>query len=96
MVVWHACRENGDGNGCGVFGRALRADGTPAGDELVIATTTNGDQTNPSVAALPGDAFAVVWKDDSGAAPDISGSAVRARIVYPVGPSARRTSSSAR
>lgn len=82
MVVWHSCLENGDGMGCGVFGRAFRPDGTPVGDELTIPTTTLGDQINPSVAALP-DAFVVTWRDDSAQAPDVAGSAVRARIVYP-------------
>ncbi len=65
-----------------MFGRAFNADGTPASEELVIPTTKVGDQTNPSVAALPNNAFAVVWRDDSAQAPDTSGSSVRARIVY--------------
>lgn len=82
MIVWHACEENGDGQGCGVFARAFRPDGTPLGAEIVVPTTTMGDQMNPSVAALP-DAFAVTWMDTSMQAPDISGSAVRARIIYP-------------
>lgn len=82
MVAWHACEANGDGLGCGVFGRAFDAGGTPLGEELTIPTTTLADQTNPSVTALP-DAFAVTWRDDSMQAPDIAGSAVRARIVYP-------------
>jgi len=82
FVVWHSCSENGDGSGCGVFGRILRPSGVPVGDELVLATTTEGDQTNPATVGLPG-AFATIWKDDSGKEPDKSGSAARARIVYP-------------
>ena len=82
MVVWHSCLTNGDGSGCGVFGRAFNASGAPLGAELTIPTTTVGDQTNPSVAPA-GDGFVVVWKDDSGQAPDIDGSAIRGRIVYP-------------
>lgn len=82
MVVWHACLANGDGSGCGVFGRAFGPDGAPLGDEFLVATTTAGDQTGPSVTALPDGAFAAVWKDESAAAPDTSGSAVRARILY--------------
>ncbi len=83
MIVWHSCLTNGDGSGCGVWGRAFRESGTPVGPELVIPTTTTGDQTNPSVAALTDDSFAVVWKDDSGTMPDIAGSAIRGRIIYP-------------
>lgn len=82
MVTWSSCESNGDGQGCGVFARAFRSDGTPLGEELVVPTTIRGEQTDPSVAAL-GDAFVVVWKDESMQAPDISGTAVRARIVYP-------------
>lgn len=82
MVVWHSCLTNGDGSGCGVWGRAFRENGTPVGDEFGIPTTTTGDQSNPSVAPLD-DAFAVVWKDDSGTAPDIAGAAIRGRIIYP-------------
>ncbi len=80
LVVWHACGADGDGNGCGVFGRFFRTDG-PVGDEFVIPTTTVGDQTDPSVVAI-GDAFVVAWTDLSAQPPDTSGSAVRARIVY--------------
>jgi hypothetical protein len=81
MVVWHACEDNGDGQGCGVFARAFRPNGTPIGNEFVVPTTTIGDQMNPSVTALP-DAFAVTWMDTSMQAPDVSGSSVRARVVY--------------
>ena len=82
LVTWHACETTGDGQGCGVFARAFHSDGSPLGEEFTVPTTTVGDQSNPSVTAL-GDSFAVVWKDDSMQAPDVAGSAVRARIVYP-------------
>ncbi len=82
FVTWHSCNANGDGQGCGVYGRAYDSNGTALTEEMVIPTTTVGDQSKPSVAALPDDAFVVVWRDDSGQAPDTSGSSVRARIVY--------------
>ena len=82
MVTWHSCLTNGDGSGCGVWGRAFHENGTPVGDEFLIPTTTTGDQSNPSVAPL-GDAFVVVWKDESAQAPDVAGSAIRGRIIYP-------------
>lgn len=83
LVVWHTCLEKGDGSGCGVFGRLFRPTGDPAGAEFTLATTTANDQKRPSAVALPGGAFAVAWTDLSTAAPDMSGTAVRARIVYP-------------
>lgn len=83
MVTWHACDAFGDGSGCGVWARAFSSDGTPRGDEQLVPTTTTGDQTGPSVAPLGDGAFVVVWRDASGAAPDTSGTAARARIIYP-------------
>jgi hypothetical protein len=83
LVVWHACLEKGDGSGCGVFGRLLGPSGAPLGPELVIPTTTADDQIRPSAVGLPDGAFAVAWTDRSTAAPDSSGTAVRARIIYP-------------
>lgn len=82
LVAWHACEDNGDGNGCGVFGHVVSAAGVPVGDDLVIATTTVGDQVIPSVVGLPG-AFAATWLDTSEQPPDKSGTAVRARVLYP-------------
>jgi hypothetical protein len=86
LVVWHVC-ETGPGL-CDVFGRILRPTGAPVGDEFVIPTSVASEQINPSVIALQ-DAFVVSWNDSSGEAPDRSGTAVRARILYPVYDDAR-------
>jgi hypothetical protein len=83
MVVWSACAENGDGNGCGVFGQIVGADDTLTGGVISLATTTLGDQTDPSVVALPGGVWVAGWADASATAPDTSGLAARARIIYP-------------
>ncbi|HEX5063827.1 MAG TPA: hypothetical protein VFV99_30820, partial [Kofleriaceae bacterium] len=87
MVVWHQC-ETGPGS-CDVYGRILRPTGVPVGDPYVIATSTGSDQVNPSIIALDDKAFAAAWNDSSGLEPDPSGSAVRARILYPVYDDAR-------
>ena len=89
LVVWHACGPDGDGSGCGVFGRLILAGGQPAAEAFGLATTTSGTQRGPSATALPGGAFATAWTDESGEAPDRAGDAVRARIVYPAGSGAR-------
>lgn len=83
LVVWHSCGDKGDGSLCGVFGRVMRSNGLPAGDEFGLATTTSNDQIGPSAVALPDGAFATAWTDKSMSAPDTSGTAVRARIIYP-------------
>jgi hypothetical protein len=84
LVAWHTCGEVTDDSGCGVFGRLVSSTGTPIGEDFNLATTTDLEQTSPSVAGLPG-AFAAVWSDASKQEPDIAGTAVRARVIY--GPS---------
>jgi hypothetical protein len=70
---------------CDVFGRILRATGEPVTDVFAIPTTTAGDQILPSVVGLP-DGFAAIWSDASAQPPDVAGTSVRARILYPPAP----------
>ncbi len=81
LVVWHTCTAFADDSGCGVFGRFVGSDGNPIGEEFSVPTTTQMDQTDPSVISLPG-AFAAIWKDESLQPPDVAGSAVRGRVIY--------------
>ncbi|HTL39117.1 MAG TPA: hypothetical protein VL326_38570 [Kofleriaceae bacterium] len=80
LVVWHAC-PSGPGS-CDVFGRLVAQTGVPVANAFVVPTNTQGDQVNPSVTALA-DSFVVAWTDSSVAAPDTSGTAVRATIIQP-------------
>ncbi len=82
-VTWHSCTDGGDGAGCGVKLQTLRSSGLPIGDPIIVNTTTGNDQVDPAITAVGADAFAVTWTDDSAAAPDTSGSAIRARLIYP-------------
>jgi hypothetical protein len=80
MVVWHQC-DTGPGS-CDVYGRVVRPTGVPVGDPIPLATASSGDQVNPSVGGRP-TSFVAAWNDSSGVEPDHSGTAVRARILYP-------------
>lgn len=86
LVTWEGCGDAGDGEGCGVFGRLYDTDGGARTDAFIIPTTTAKNQENPSVAPLTIDngtaMFIAAWNDGSNAAPDTSGSAVRARLLY--------------
>lgn len=86
LVSWEGCGDAGDGEGCGVFGRLYGTDGTARAEPFVIPTTTAKNQENPAVTALSVDGgtamFLAAWNDGSNAAPDTSGSAVRARLLY--------------
>jgi len=54
----------------------------PVGEPFLIPTSTVGNQVNPSVVGLL-DGFATAWNDASKTDPDVSGTAVRARVIYP-------------
>ena len=81
-VTWHDCTAAADGAGCGVLAQVVRPTGLPVGAPMTVNTTTPGDQTDPSITALP-DAFAAVWTDDSMLPPDQSETGIRARVLYP-------------
>lgn len=59
LVVWA-----GPAGAIDIRARLFRRTGTPAGPEIVVNTTTAGDQALPAVAALAG-GFVVVWSTPS-------------------------------
>jgi hypothetical protein len=83
LVAWHQCDEQGSPGSCDVYGRMVRPNTTTSGPQFPLATTTAGDQTSPSVVALPDGSFAAAWNDQSHMGADMSGYAVRGRILYP-------------
>ncbi|RYD67636.1 MAG: hypothetical protein EOP58_02655, partial [Sphingomonadales bacterium] len=60
VVAWTS--EGQDGSGDGVYAQRYNADGTPAGVEFRIATTTLSDQRTPSLAALSDGGFVATWQ----------------------------------
>lgn len=66
VVVWESAGLDGDGDA--VVVRRLDAFGAPLGDEVMVNTTTAGDQQDPDVAVAADGSFVVVW--DSGADQD--------------------------
>ena len=62
VVVW---RDNGlDGNSYGVYAQRYNADGTAAGAQFRVNTTTSGAQYEPAVAMLESGGFVVAWRSD--------------------------------
>ena len=59
VIVWQSLGE--DGSGYGVYGQRYSALGTRLGGEFPVNTFPTGDQRDPSVAALTGGGFVVVW-----------------------------------
>ncbi|MFG6439490.1 PKD domain-containing protein, partial [Roseateles sp. LKC17W] len=64
FIVWED-RQGLDGSGVGIFGRTLSAGGV-LGSTFVVNTTSGGNQSTPSVAALAGGGWVVVWEDQAG------------------------------
>ena len=62
--------------------QVFNADGSKAGDEFLVNTTTNLDQSEPAITPLADGRFVVAWTDLSQASGDTSGSAVRARVFH--------------
>ncbi len=60
LIVWEG---QGAGDIDGIFGRWYAANGTPAGSEILINTTTLGAQGGPSVAMAPDGRAVIVWND---------------------------------
>ncbi len=82
VVAWSDWSESGGGDqsGASIRAQVFRADGIPVGSELLINTTTDDSQYDPSVTALADGRFVVAWTDHSESGGDTDGFAVRARI----------------
>ena len=62
VVVW--TDSLGDGSGTGVFGQRFNASGTTVGGRFQVNSSTESTQDMPSVAALKGGGFIVVWESE--------------------------------
>ena len=88
MLAWEDARGRLGGIGTDDSGAAIRLQafddsGNKIGGEITVNTTTTGEQSEPSVAALPDGRVVVSWTDNSGTGGDVSRSAVRMQIVDP-------------
>jgi hypothetical protein len=70
----------GDASGNAIRVQVFNADGSKSGAELLVNTTTEFDQLDPSISTLADGRFVVTWTDWSAADPDGDGAAVRAQI----------------
>jgi len=80
VAVWQSL-DSGDGSGFCIRARLYNIDGSPAGDDFIVNTTTTNNQVVPDVTALPDGRFVVTWySNDPG---DGSGSCIRAQMFDP-------------
>lgn len=86
VAVWNDFSQTGgDMDNFAVRGQVFNADGTKAGGEFLVNTTTSNGQFNASVTALADGRFAVAWTDQSATGDDMSGFAIRTQLFNPNG-----------
>jgi hypothetical protein len=79
VVAWGS-EDAGDGSGGCVRARIFSADGSPAGNDFTVESTTTGYPGDPSMTALADGRFVVAWaSDESG---DGDGNCIRARVYH--------------
>jgi len=83
VVVWAGGTPAGIDTGSDIWAQVFNADGSKAGDKLLVNTTVTGMQGWPTVASLGDGRFVVSWDDGSASPDDLSESAVRAQIIDP-------------
>jgi hypothetical protein len=59
VVTWTSLGQ--DGSGYGIYQRKYNADGSTAGADIQVGTTSAGDQTLPNVTALADGGWVVTW-----------------------------------
>ncbi len=85
LVTWESYdHSGGDISGACIRARLYNADGSAAGNDFVVNSTTVGGQYVPSVTALPDGRFVVTWDSNDGGG-DTSGNSIRARLYTAAG-----------
>ena len=77
VVTWYSV-DPGDGSGTCIRARLYNANGSAAGNDFIVNTTTTNSQSAPSITALTNGRFVVTWQ--SGDAGDGSDTCIRGRI----------------
>jgi Ca2+-binding RTX toxin-like protein len=81
VVAWvDNSQSGGDTSLHAVRAQVFNADGSKAGAEFLVNTTTTFQQFDPTITALADGRFVVAWRDNSQSGGDTSDSAVRAQV----------------
>lgn len=70
---------DGDGDGRYITAQIFDGSGNAVGDEILVNTSSDGDQTSPSITALDDGGFIITWTTDD-ASTDSSGAAVVGQV----------------
>ncbi|WP_457767705.1 calcium-binding protein [Cyanobium sp. ULC084] len=86
IITWtdsSASTTGGDTSGFAIRAQVFNANGSKAGTEFLVNTTTVNSQFQPSTTALADGRFVITWRDDSATGGDTSSTAIRAQIIDP-------------
>jgi serralysin len=64
VMTWRSF-DSGDGLSSVIRARIFNADGTPAGQDFIVGTSTDDAQSNPSVTVLANGKIVFAWESDS-------------------------------
>ncbi|MHA6287496.1 beta strand repeat-containing protein [Maricaulis sp. CAU 1757] len=80
IITWQDdSATGGDTSGLAIRAQRYDAAGAIDGVEFLVNTTTAGNQSYPSIAALSGNGFVITWQDDSQTGGDTTSDAIRAQ-----------------
>jgi hypothetical protein len=79
VVTWETSDSTQDGSSLATKGQVFDASGVKQGAEFLVNTEALSNQSDPSVAALPGGGFVVIWTTGD-ASQDGSSSAIKGQV----------------
>jgi Ca2+-binding RTX toxin-like protein len=83
VVTWASKFGTGDDtSGTAIKAQVFGPGGNEIGAELIVNTTTSGDQIHPAVTGLPSGDFVIAWTDFSQTGGDTDRSAVRSQLFH--------------
>jgi Ca2+-binding RTX toxin-like protein len=86
VAAWRdSSRTGGDTSSTAIRSQLFDASGGRVGAEILVNSTTSGQQTSPTTAALVGGGFVVAWSDSSQTGGDTSLTAIRAQVFQASG-----------
>ncbi len=80
VVTWADTSGTAGDQSTAIRARVFDPDGTPAGNEFLVNTTTDDQQYEPTITALSDGRFVAAWSDVSQRDDDADGTALRAQI----------------
>ena len=81
VIAWEdESRTGGDQSGASIRAQMFSSSGSRLGSEILVNSTTSGNQKYPNVIPLSNGIFAIIWEDWSETPPDTSQTSIRGQL----------------